>query len=110
MATKKLLYLICDIPNFGNAYVGKVTKFQGYSLFRKEFWAIYCLVAEKHPPPPPGMNSGKAFKIKLKIAFSFPDSQFVWEVQTGLRLLDLETETESQGFVDSIQDCVKASR
>ena len=26
--------LICEIPNFANAYLGKVTKFQGYRLFR----------------------------------------------------------------------------
>ena len=34
MATRKRLSLICEIPNFANAYVGKVTKFQGYRLFR----------------------------------------------------------------------------
>ena len=28
------LSLICDIPNFVNAYLGKITQFQGYGLFR----------------------------------------------------------------------------
>ena len=33
MATTKGLSLICEIPKFANAYLGKVTKFQGHGLF-----------------------------------------------------------------------------
>ena len=36
MATTKGLTLICGIVDFGNAYFRKVTKFQGYDLFRSE--------------------------------------------------------------------------
>ena len=34
MATTKSLCLICEIANFANAYLEKVTKFQGYGVFR----------------------------------------------------------------------------
>ena len=34
MATTKDPSLICEIPNFANAYLGKVTHFQRYGLFR----------------------------------------------------------------------------
>ena len=36
MVTTKDLSLICDILNFANAYLGKVTQFQGYGLL---FWS-----------------------------------------------------------------------
>ena len=51
---------ICEIPNFANAHLGKVTKFQGYGLFR--FGVLSNLLAWrwKHPPPPPpSMNRVK---------------------------------------------------
>ena len=57
MATKKRLSLICETPNFGNAYLGKVTKFQGYSLFR--FGVLSNLLAWRWKTPLParyGMN------------------------------------------------------
>ena len=54
MATKKRLSLICEIPNFANAYLGKATKFQGYSLFR--FGVLSNLLAWRWKTPPPGMN------------------------------------------------------
>ena len=34
MATKKRLSLIYELQNFANAFLGKVTKFQGDGLFR----------------------------------------------------------------------------
>ena len=55
MATRKRLSLICEIPNFSNAYLGKFTKFQGYSLFR--FGVLSNLHAGRWKTlPPPGMN------------------------------------------------------
>ena len=58
MATRKDLSLIYEIPNFANAYLGKVTKFQGYSLFR--FGVMSNLLAWRWNPPSPGTN-----KVKL---------------------------------------------
>ena len=53
MATTKGLSLICEIPQFANAYLGKVTKFQGYGLFR--FGVLSNLLARRWKTPP-GMN------------------------------------------------------
>ena len=52
MATAKGLSLICEIRNFANAYLGKVTKFQGYGLFR--FGVLSLEVGNT-----PGMNRVK---------------------------------------------------
>ena len=49
MATMKDVSLICEIPNFANAYLGKVTKFQGYGLFR--FGVLSNLLAWRWKPP-----------------------------------------------------------
>ena len=56
MATRKRLSLICEIPNFANACLGKVTKFQGHSLLR--FGVLSNLLAWrwKTPPCPSGTN------------------------------------------------------
>ena len=51
MATRKRLSVICKIPKFANAYLGKVTKFQGYSLFR--FGVLSNLLAWRWKRPPP---------------------------------------------------------
>ena len=58
MATRKRLSLICELPNFANAYLGKVTKFQGYSLLRSG--VLSNLQAWRWKTPPlPGMNRVK---------------------------------------------------
>ena len=49
MAKRKRLSLICEIPNFANAYLVKVTKFQGYSLFR--FGVLSNLLAWRWKTP-----------------------------------------------------------
>ena len=54
MATRKLLSLTCEIPNFANAYLGKVTKFQGYSLFL--FWSSEQFTGLEVENTTPGMN------------------------------------------------------
>ena len=51
MATGKRLSLIYEIPNFAIAYLVKVTKFQGYSLFR--FGVLSNLLAWRWKTPPP---------------------------------------------------------
>ena len=51
MARTKGLSLICEIPNFADAYLGKVTKFQGYGLFR--FGVLSNLLRWKTTPLPP---------------------------------------------------------
>ena len=58
MATTKGLSLICKIPNFANAYLGKVTKFQGYGLFRSGVLSNLQVWRWKTPPPL-GMNMVK---------------------------------------------------
>ena len=58
MATWKRLSLICELPSFANAYLGKVTKFQGYSLLRSG--VLSNLQAWRWKTPPlPGMNRVK---------------------------------------------------
>ena len=70
MATLKRPSLICKIPNFSNAYLGQVTKFQGYSLFRFEVLSNLLAWRWKTPPPPPVMNTVKVnpntFGLKCK--------------------------------------------
>ena len=51
MATKKLLSLIFDIQNFGNSYLGKVTKFQGNSLLHLGVLSHLLGWMWKTPPP-----------------------------------------------------------
>ena len=55
MATRKRLFLICEIPNFANAHLGKVTKFHGYHLFH--FGVLSNLLASRWKTTSPGMNS-----------------------------------------------------
>ena len=62
MATTKCLSLICEIPNFANAYLGKVTKFQGYGLF--PFGVLSDLLAWRWKTHPPGINRVK-FKLLI---------------------------------------------
>ena len=52
------LSLICEIPNFANAYLGKVTQVQGYGLFR---FGVLCnlLICRWKTPPPPTTNTVK---------------------------------------------------
>ena len=64
MATTKDLSLICEIPNFADAYLGKGTKFQGYSLFR--FGVLSNLLAWRWKTPPLGMNRVKIKVLPLK--------------------------------------------
>ena len=55
MATTKGLSLICEIPNFAYAYLGKVTMSQGHGLFR--FQVLSNLLAWRwKTAPSPGMN------------------------------------------------------
>ena len=58
MAIWKHLSLICEITNFANAYLGEVTKFQGYSLL---FWSSEQFTGlEVKTPFPPSMNRVKS--------------------------------------------------
>ena len=57
MATTKGISLICETPNFAGAYLGKVTKFQGYGLSR--FGVLSNLLAWRWKTPPSGMNRVK---------------------------------------------------
>ena len=59
MATRKCLFLICEIPNFANAYIGKITKCEGYSLFHFGFLSN-LLAGRWKTAPPPGMNRVKS--------------------------------------------------
>ena len=52
MATTKHLSLICEIPNFANACLGKVTQFQGHGLFHFGVLCNLLIWRWKHPPPP----------------------------------------------------------
>ena len=59
MASRKGLSLICEIPNFANAYLGKFTHVSG--LWLVLFWRSeqFCWPGGgKHPPP--GMNRVKS--------------------------------------------------
>ena len=56
------------IPNFANEYLGKVTKFQGYGLFR--FGVLSNLLAWRwKTPPSPGMNRVKIVHQKYVAPF-----------------------------------------
>ena len=60
MATRERLSLICEVPNFANAYLGKVTKFQGYSLFH--FGVLSNILAWRWKTPPQvwiGLRTGR---------------------------------------------------
>ena len=64
MATRKCLSLICEVPNFANAYLGKVTKFQGYSSFRFGVLSIR-LGGGKHPPSDMNRVKGNVLYVKI---------------------------------------------
>ena len=42
----------CEIPNFANVYLGKVTQFQGYGLFRFGVLCNLLIGGGKHNLPP----------------------------------------------------------
>ena len=50
MATKKRLSLLCEIENFANIYLEKVTKFQGNGLLR--FGVLSHLLGWRWKTPP----------------------------------------------------------
>ena len=78
MATRKRLSLICEIQNFANAYLGKVAKFQGYSLFR--FGVLSNSLAwrwKTPPPPPPSLCMNRVNAKGLLVCQSKSNSQTV---------------------------------
>ena len=82
MATRKPLSLICEIPNFANAYLGKVTKFESYSVFR--FGVLSNLLDwmwKTTPPPPPGMNRVKiTFKADELMDRKYEKTSLILEI------------------------------
>ena len=72
MAIRKRLSLISEILNFANAYLGKVTKFQGYSLFR--FGVLSNLLAWrwKTSPSPPLVWIGLSYCSKYSLMTPIP--------------------------------------
>ena len=76
MGTRKRLSLICETPNFSNSYLGKFTKFQGYSLFC--FGILSNLLAWRWKTPTPGMNRVNDLTPVINQLEITANTRFLW--------------------------------